>query len=471
MKSLEENIIGLSNITLPYRPDFKEESRRKINDQIKKLGKIITYSPKPPKVDKKINIETVNRFNSDTLLSKDIRVFSWNLEAIFFNEKLLSKEYIDEVLALIDDNWRLTYYNGILNSLLGIWECNTTRKKVQSLIRSKVIKTNSEIEKGLIRTNSRLNNQLESSIYFLDQSGANKLAKEVLLGKLDINKITEFIQLPPSLFSSTYFDKVLIHYVDCLFYVENASLRNKDQVNQIMDFIKFRRKRVKVLIISKLILEVNKGHFNEHKSELKSYAFTEIGDPNIETNWMSIHFNEKEQERADEARRMVLYWINQEFIESFFSLIDDASRRLYWLNFFKKKGGYMKDFKMLLDHDHKSDLRKLLNGLRPHISKRISHFSKDCALTFVINGYRFIEFGAYGGGTLNVHKVDSRKEFRIQNVLKRSYIDKGDIYYKQGEIPELVDGMHFSSEGGRLAHRGEKWKSDLDKWLRKIAKV
>lgn len=466
---LNQVLSAFLNTSFPSKPTFKEEYRRKLEDQKRTLRKTVTKTPNQPKVNKRDLIELIHRFKNQTTLKKDLRIFSWKIDTIFYREKYLLLSDLSEFLILLDNNWRFSYYNGLLMSLLSIWEHQETRRKIQQFLSKKIEEIQNEIQKGR-KTNSRLDLQIERSNYYIENSGADRLAKKILNDSIEFDDITEYLQLQPSAFNSAYFEDVIIKYVSLLF--ENAKYRNVEGVKQLLSFIKHRRSRLKLLVVSQLILQITKGHFVEIKSDIKSYAFEEIGDPNFDTKWASNELSNSEQREVDLARKTLLYWINQEFIETFFELIDDGSRRSYWLKFFRKNGGLMTDFKMLLDHEYKSELRKILGGaLKPYIRKKVVSFSKDCALTFKVGGYRFVEFGTYGGGTLNVHRINSPKEKKVNLALRRMSLDKDDIYYKKGEIPELVFDNQFNIEGGRLAHRGDKWKSDLDQWLRKVAKV
>ena len=197
----------------------------------------------------------------------------------------------------------------------------------------------------------------------------------------------------------------------------------------------------------------------QFNKSLLDIASKRIGDPFDEAKWAAFDGATIEQRKAlQQARRVLLGWIMQEIIRSFFEVLcHDQERKNFW----SKHAHQISNFTVF------GSLwsRQQVLGYLP-AQTVLKHFNTvestvdNCALAMYVGDYVIIEFTQVGA--LYAYRVDGsnyRQAFRHARNLSK--ID--DLKIPTISLLYDLEYSRFAREG-KMDHRGS-WAWRMDRWI------
>lgn len=381
---------------------------------------------------------------------------------------------IDIVLKTLEIHWKDSYIIGLVDCYLKNWESNHPKslEMLGKFIFNKLKKY--EGSRTVLKS-------LKANMKFFDErNGDVTLGSELAIKNKHINKATNYLSLPESWFSYSYFSKVILAY-----YVkrQNNIPQFIDELNEAL--YKHNNSKSNKRLISKLVVQANKKEFGALQDKVKSMAIKFVGDPSITSYWNSFeNATEKEKEDLKLARIILNDWITRQFINVFFEkCINDPRRKEFWLNYTKhiiqfKVVGSRQTFKDLLNdtrirniyidddlQNNKKDIENLNKFMEDRYAFTNSKFDRNAALIFIMKNHLFIEFsdeGAFYAYKLSNKNAPSINQQSFESITELKTPTMRMLVYRTGnEVNEINDE-------GRLAHNdGElKWEDVVAFWIK-----
>lgn len=238
----------------------------------------------------------------------------------------------------------------------------------------------------------------------------------------------------------------------------------------IVDFLKFiyqtNLKPATLYLTSLAIVHFDKNSLDN--SELQAFTLSFIGDTNSPKWRQTAHLSANEKATVEKARDTLEHWINELFLDRFWSLIDDPRRRRFW----KRHQKRMRDVRIAISDQYYASLPVDLK--KQGFLKRIHATTGNALLIFRIGNRHFIEFGERASGPLQVIVRDSQQESYLEKTLLRTP-RTGNVrtpinpqqlkFYSSSEQFLVKDGRYFNY--GKLNHSGN-WETNLDTWFRQV---
>lgn len=392
------------------------------------------------------------QFNSLELrkLSYAMNIRSENEGTIFEN-----KEYLKKCLELLANNWRDSYFMGLLDCCLSNWH-NTDSKSfnlLSSFITSKI--TN---YKGSIAIHVNLK---KVSKFFNKNKGDLDLGATLALSNQSILEATKFLNLPDHWITYSYFQGVISAYFKKVKGDENSTLEELQKVLILHSGGEKHSTEFNKIIVSEFVLKYADSSL-EFQDTLKDTATLVVGDPGTSA-WDSIG-----NETVTKARELLNFWITREFIKAFFEIcFIDERRKEFWLNYSKK----ISRIKVV---SSKSILEQLKSnkGTSEFLDGRFAatRSKRDTALMFIMGNHLFIEFsdeGAFYAYLLSNNHAPLIEDDFFESSSKLKNKDFKWLVYRKGY--DVTD----TNIEGKLGHNDgdATWEKVAEYWIEKIAGI
>ncbi|MCS7074208.1 MAG: EH signature domain-containing protein, partial [Bacteroidia bacterium] len=377
-----------------------------------------------------------------------------NLTSIFSNANELSF-----VLELLNEDWRDSFLNGLVDCLLKKWESPylASLSQLANFIYSKV--RNSTSNRLVVKF-------IQKNIKYFDlKNGASVLGAELALKDIPLTEATKFLSVPETWFSYPYFSKVIVAYYEqkqanllaFIAELKQALLQHNYNVTS---------KRV----ISKLILQATNPRYINLQEPVKHLAFHLIGDPEIPSYWAEFeNATPTEKEDLRNARKILNEWIVRQFIDIFFKVcINDTRRKHFWLRYAKQ----VVAFKVYGSEETRYKLESF-EQIKDYLPSRyvtVESQREVSAFILYIGNYMLIEFSDLNYA-FYAYRVGSPLCPELKTRLKD--VDK----LRNSSLPRLLyrTGTYINSVNseGRLSHNdGElSWEQAFEFWLNRVAGI
>lgn len=372
--------------------------------------------------------------------------------------KIQSRRSFSKFTAIITQYPSKSIAYHLLLAVMLNWKQTFTQKKLLNLCKSYFISNNYNQD----------SNQFKISKYVFQSNGTELLVDSYIKFNEDLFSFLNEIGMRQTAIKSEYFEVVIKQISSIL--ISRLSRSNND-LEKIISICNLQNdgyitKPLQVLFISRVILKVEKEQMFNY--DVRHYALENIGDVDNQ-NWrLSTGLSNNELETINKAKNVLEGWMTELFLERFWKVIDDPRRRMFW----KKYSNRMSNIKIIIDDDLYEKLDDTLKR-KPYIN-RLYRGNTEALLIFEINNKLFIEFGGYGGGSLQVYPLhdDSADNFILMKQSKRvnknskPFNTKLWVGYRIDQ--NLMNYLNVVREYGRFAHRGN-WENRLTKWMNKYA--
>ena len=330
-------------------------------------------------------------------------------------------------------NWTPSCLKGFLHSTLRLWhEMNPTVREANSAF--------------LARHSEEVEGELSQAAPYISNNGPAKLAADTKKKKKSYLWAPSAVLMPTTRLNYTYFSDMLIEYF------KNVKKEKYDELKSALDL--HNQSRTDKILIPSLI---NKEEsFNKN---LLDIASKRIGDPFDEAKWAPFDGATTEQAHAlERSRKVLLGWIMQEIIRSFFEILcHDRERKDFW----SKHAHQIRDFTVFGSYWSKQQVLGYLPS-----QTVLKHFNTvdssvdNCALAMYIGNYVFIEFTQVGA--LYAYKVNGAN-YRKVFLHSRSLSKIDDLKIPTISLLYDLDYGRFAQEG-KMDHRGS-WAWRMGLWL------
>ena len=346
----------------------------------------------------------------------------------------------------------------LLLAVMLYWKQSFTQKTLFDLCKNYFISNNY----------NQASNQFKISKYVFDPNGIKLLVDRHTQYKGDLFSYLSEIGMRQTAIKSEYFEAVIKQISSILIL---GLSKNNDNIEPILNICNLQNsgyisKPTQILFISRIIHKVeNEKMLNV---EIRHYVLENIGDVD-DQNWsLSSGLSKNELATISNAKDILEGWMTELFLDRFWKVIDDQRRRKFW----KKYSRRMTNIQIIIDDNLYKKLDDTLKK-EPYIN-RLYRGNNEALLIFEIKNKLYIEFGGYGGGSLQVYPLhnDSANNFilmkqsKLVNLFPKTFNTKLWIGYKKEQ--NLMEQLNIVREYGRFAHRGN-WEDRLTKWMDKYA--
>ncbi len=331
------------------------------------------------------------------------------------------------------ENWTPSCLKGFLHSTLRLWtDLNPAVRDANS--------------KFIARHSTEVDGELSKAAPYISADGPVKLGEDTRKRKKSYLWAPSAVLMPTTRLNYTYFSEML------LTYFQDVKKGEYDELKSALDL--HNQARTDKILLPALIKK--ERQFNK---SLLDIASKRIGDPFDEAKWAAFDGATIEQRKAlQQARRILLGWIMQEIIRSFFEVLcHDQERKNFW----SKHAHQISNFTVF------GSLwsRQQVLGYLP-AQTVLKHFNTvestvdNCALAMYVGDYVIIEFTQVGA--LYAYRVDGsnyRQAFRHARNLSK--ID--DLKIPTISLLYDLEYSRFAREG-KMDHRGS-WAWRMDRWI------
>lgn len=362
------------------------------------------------------------------------------------------KSDYDSLIHLFSENWNNRLLTGLLYYLLSNWntiEHDPSSESLRFFIRERLQNYEGK-RRNLV--------SVKQNIYCIADGGAVEFGLYLKNHQIPILQATEILGMRDQSFTYSYFSKVIQTY----FHKTGFSI----DLEQAL--VKHENLETNKLIVSNIIVQIEKGHFTDHKERVKTFAVRSVGDPTVLAQWSTSGYDEVTQKTIQEARNILNRWMIEMYIEIIFDkIIVDRERRNFWMKYAKaKKIDYLKVIgspfiRRILDSN-----ANLKNSLSHYFKQTTNEYNKTtCAIMMKMGNRYFIEFSDLGalyiykeGNQINsflnrnIEKIEDMKTTKFNNLVEPS------TYYE------------YYNEEGKMVHRGY-WEDRLTRWINKKLEI
>lgn len=460
--------------------EVQQREKRQFLKYLEVLSKDLIYSdiypPKdfnPKEIIEKIKLlrdkyprveELTKTERTSILKSTEIRRLSYILFELNDDTTLFSYS-----CQLLENSWSNSFFNGILYVYLFFWKdlSDSHKKQLFVILDSRLKNYKGKLRKYVI---------LKDHIHYLDPSkGDGSLA----LGIYAHKKLATPFEMP-SLFGLrentigfSFFDHAIYSFYtrkifDLLDEVSNPLLLSPFYQNLRKVLDRSNSDWVCKMVMSEWIIKSdNYVKINLNLRNLIERAAQDyIGDTQINANWTLKSNNNAEQQKLEQARKILKRWAIQEHISVFFEkCVTDPDRLNFWFKYIDNIDGLKiigsASLKEMLKLD--ATIVKTIDSI---FIETDSSQSQTAALAMHIDKYIIVEFSDVGAVYVYADTSTYSKFFnknRINNIrdLKQTQLS----YFVTQER-----GYYYFWEEGRLNHNSG-WQNKLDSWLHNMAKT
>ena len=342
---------------------------------------------------------------------------------VFFLQRVLEKP----------SNWTPSCLKGFLHSTLRLWaDLNPAVRDANSAF--------------IARHSKEVDGELSKAAPYISADGPAKLGKDTRKRKESYLMGPSAVLMPTTRLNYSYFSDMLLSYF------QDVRKGEYDELKSALDL--HNQTRTDKILIPALIKK--EGEYNKN---LLDIATRRIGDPFDESKWAAFDGATTEQKKdLRQARKILLGWITQEIIRSFFEVLcHDRERKDFW----SKHAHQITNFTVFGSNWS----RQQVLGYLPSQTV-LKHFNTvestvdNCALAMYIGDYVVIEFTQVGA--LYAYRVDGsnyRQAFRHARSLSK--ID--DLKIPTITLLYDLDHSRFAREG-KMDHRGS-WAWRMNRWI------
>ena len=355
-------------------------------------------------------------------------------------------------LSLLDDNWKDTYFNGLVFYVLNGWNLMKIeyREMACELINRKLNAYDGKNKKYLL---------LKNHSNFFENAGPYRMASLLKLRGISLYDAPKLIGYKPSTINLSFYSDVIVKMLS------GKQFTDPDMIQEL--FSKHGIDRTKKLVFANYVEEADNNGDAHIQSQLSKCASQIMGDISKSVTWTPFAgATEAEISKLRKAKDLVNQWYVRKVIEVFFEVcVQDHARKVFWLEYANK--GFIKDFRIagstLVRQTMQNDER-ISNLFSRYYINTNSRYSQTAALILYIKNKVMVEFS--DTGALYVYN-------RGNSMI--SFIDKGKTSIgsvtdlKQTSLPLLVEDNYYSYiyyEEGRHNHRGE-WERRLRLWMQR----
>lgn len=389
---------------------------------------------------------------------RELKTLAYSLSHSEYNSsQIFSKpNELDFVFQALETSWKDSFLIGLIDCYLRNWETNHTSsaEKLGNFIFKKL--RNYDGNRTVLKS-------LKSNMKFFDgKNGDSYLGSELAKQNKQIKEATKFLSLPENRFVYPYFSKVILAYYvvrknDVQQFIDDLNNALNEHKNSVTD----RR------LISQLIIQANKPEFIQIKEKVKRIALERLLDPQRKDSIWHPFEGATENETTDirTAKKIVLQWIAEQFINVFFEkCINDTRRKRFWLKYAKE----ITDFRVV---GSTAIRRILMNDERiseivsPRFSKTNSTNDRNSALMFIMKTHLFIEFSDEGA-----FYAYSLSNSRAPSIEEPYYFSTSNL--KTPSMPWLAypsgRSIYSMNDEGRLGHNDGDlaWEDVAIHWLK-----
>lgn len=355
-------------------------------------------------------------------------------------------------LSLLDDNWKDTYFNGLVFYVLNGWNLMKIeyREMACELINRKLKAYDGKNKKYIL---------LKNHSNFFENAGPYRMASLLKLRGISLYDAPKLIGYKPSTINLSFYSDVIVKMLS------GKQFTDPDMIQEL--FSKHVVDRTKKLVFANYVEEADDNGDAHLQSQLSKCASQILGDISKSVTWTPFAgATEAEISKLRKAKDLVNQWYVRKVIEVFFEVcVQDHSRKVFWLEYANQ--GLIKDFRIagstLVRQTMQNDER-ISNLFSRYYINTNSRYSQTAALVLYIKNKVMVEFS--DTGALYVYN-------RGNSMV--SFIDKGKSSIgsvsdlKQTSLPLLVEDNYYSYtyyEEGRHNHRGE-WQRRLRLWMQR----
>lgn len=400
-------------------------------------------------LEKQIEAKVLSLYNGQTntpLTIKETRYLCYSLNAHD------NTHYLAYIFNLIRDQWKNSFINGLLYSLLSEWETSSLTLKQH------IIKILSDKLKSYTGTRDKYL-AIKNNMTFLDPNGgALRLGRQLRMSNQDIMQALTYFGLKVNHIGLSYFSSVIVEYYNRA-WDNNFYNHQLDQLNELL--CKHKNADTSKRVLSTILIDIDANARKQYQSKIKTICYALIGNPSIDAKWeLSSHFPDVECERIKKAQKILKYWETQQYISIFFDKSDlDSRRKSFWLKHTKEIHSFFIVGSDMVLFSLKADSR-IRESLSHHFRKTNSKTSPTSALVMVFDQYILIEFSDVGA--VYAYKKTTQR----MKLLNRSSFDSiRDL--KDTSLSSLVESdryYHYFNNEGSMRHQGD-WEGRLSKWI------
>ncbi len=445
----------LSNFSFQANLIEDKGTERTLNQNIKKLGQIerihsseVVFKMPTHAINavvQKVLRKALNNSDEEVTLP-ELRIISYNLSQFHGDDKAYFY-----ALALLENEWRDLFFNGIASYLLSSW--HHIRKDYLSscigLFTAKLQSYSGRIHRYL---------KLKENSDFFKESGPLRLGALMSHKNIPLKEAPLILGYKQSAFAHSYFSDVIIKFI------KDTNLSDVDFLEDEI-FAYHKEDRTKKMVFANLVLSAEQLGDTFRQRKISSVARRVLGDITLSVTWAPFQgATDEEISNLRRASELVNLWVNRLVIEAFFEVcVQDKAREKFWIEYAKDVTGFKIAGSSLVKRLLQQDPRIDSQTLNKCFVETNSNISKTSALVLVFRGKVIVEFSDVG----SVYVYDVNNSVISPIIQSRKRIDKIDEL-KDTSLPILVESQGYYpwlNEEGRLTHRGE-WESRLRTWLR-----
>lgn len=460
---LQQSGKNIVPITMVHLNEFRINKLLKIIEEVGETDFKFKGNALIPLVFKKFKSNYRNRQQYlEVFDNRELRTLTYSLSHAEFNLSPIFSDAneLDFLFEILEVRWKDSFLIGLINCYFKNWESEHKKciEKISAYIFEK-LKQYDGSRKVLV--------SFKTNMKFFDKANGDVcLGSELAINNKHLIDATNYISLPRSWFSYSYFSKVISAYYE----------KRKNELPQFLheldkSLTEHNNSVSNKRIVSELIIQANTSDFAMLQDKVKAIAFRLIGDPGNMSNWTTFkNATDYEKERLKNARNILNEWITRQFINVFFEkCINDSRRKNFWLKYAKEivqfrivGSNYIKQLLI-------SDTR-ISGYVTPRFSSINSTGDRNSALMFIMKNHLFIEFSdngafyAYKLSNISAPSIETTT-FSSTRILKRPSMDL--LIYRNGR------SLKKKSDEGRLCHQdGEvRWEQAAEFWLNNVGGI
>lgn len=421
----------------------------KINRDIQTLKKIeermLTNNPiniAQIDIDKVIKKVIINAKKNNEDMSicnlRELRILSYYLMKLRDDDNAYMY-----ALLLLESNWRDLFFNGLSFYCLNTWNMIPQDQRILTceLLTKKLQAYNGSNKKYM---------EMKNYANLFDENGPRRLCELLSRKKQSVESAPSYFYNKLSTISQSYYSDVIIQFfdsnnIDDFSYIENIITLHKNE-------------RTTKLVLTNLILRVDKLGCDLDKTKLCKFANKILGDITLETIWRFNGATDREVQKLEKAKHLVNYWFKKRIIETFFEVcVQDKERKEFWINYVE----YVNSFKIVGSMITKRILQgdeRISDSFSPYYIETNSYNSTTSALVLFFKNKMIVEFSDMGA--LYVYKFTHEKV----NLITKNKTIKSTDDLKTPSMRNLISYGVYNYEDGRMPHQGY-WQIRLEDWM------
>ena len=398
-------------------------------------------------IRKVIRLSSKNDSSPENWSIRELRIVSYYLMKLRNN----STDYF-YALALLDNNWRNIYFNGLIFYLMNSW--NSIEIEYRDATSKLVTKKLREYT-----DNNKRYKLLKNHTDLLEKAGPIRMSALLSIKKMNLTDAPMIMGFKNSIFNQSYFSDVIIKYI------EINNINDLDYIEEILEIHDL--DRTKKLLFANLVEKADKVGDGVSRAILCRYINRILGDVTLASTWAPFAgATHAEADKLKHTMKLVNMWFAQQIIEVFFEVcVQDKERKKFWLNYVQYVSGVKIVGSTLIKRLLQTN-SKIGNMFLKHFIETNQLSSQTAALVLFIKNKMIVEFS--DTGALYVYNQNHNK-VKLVTTLRRNLDTINDL--KIPTMNMLVDILDYDylrfKEEGRMTHQGN-WQMRLSKWMSRM---